>query len=170
MMVHNIGMIDGEGPMIDEEYMQAALQLAQQAAAAGEVPVGALVVKDNEVIGRGFNAPISSADPSAHAEMQAMREAAKALGNYRLTGCTLYVTLEPCAMCAGAIQHARLARLVYGAADPKTGACGSVVDLMAENRLNHHCVVQGGVMAEPCGEILSNFFAARRGKEACPPS
>jgi len=151
--------------MTDEEYMQAALQLAQQAAAAGEVPVGALVVRDGDVIGRGFNAPISCADPSAHAEMQAMRAAAQALGNYRLTGCTLYVTLEPCAMCAGAIQHARIARLVYGAADPKTGACGSVVDLMAESRLNHHCEVQGGVLAEPCGKILSNFFAARRGKE-----
>ncbi|TSA48530.1 MAG: tRNA adenosine(34) deaminase TadA [Nitrosomonadales bacterium] len=150
--------------MNDEDYMQLALELAAQGAAAGEVPVGALVVKDGEIIGRGYNSPISHSDPSAHAEMQAMRAAAKTLGNYRLVGCTLYVTLEPCAMCAGAIQHARIARLVFGAADPKTGACGSVIDLMAEARLNHHCEVQGGVLAESCGRVLSKFFAARRSK------
>lgn len=148
--------------MNDEEYMQLALQLARQGADAGEVPVGALVVCDGEIVGRGYNAPISRHDPSAHAEIQAMREAAQALGNYRLVGCTLYVTLEPCAMCAGAIQHARIARLVYGAADPKTGACGSVVDLMQEARLNHHCEVQGDVLAESCGSLLSEFFATRR--------
>lgn len=150
--------------MTDEDYMRIALDLARDAAAAGEVPVGALVVKDGEIVGRGFNAPISRHDPTAHAEIQAMRDAAQRLGNYRLVGCTLYVTLEPCAMCSGAIQHARIARLVYGAADPKTGACGSVIDLMEEARLNHHCEVAGGVLADECGAMLSGFFAARRGK------
>lgn len=150
--------------MSDEEYMQLALELAVQAAAVGEVPVGALVVKDGEIIGRGYNAPISSHDPSAHAEIRAMRDAAQHIGNYRLVGCTLYVTLEPCAMCTGAIQHARIARLVYGANDPKTGACGSVVNLMEETRLNHHTEVESGVMAAECGGVLSAFFAARRGK------
>jgi tRNA(adenine34) deaminase len=148
--------------MTDQEYMQAALELAAQAAQAGEVPVGAVVVKDGMIIGRGSNAPIARHDPSAHAEIQAMRDAAKNLGNYRLVGCQLYVTIEPCAMCAGAIQHARIARLVYGAADLKTGACGSVINLMAEPRLNHHTEVTAGVMARECGEIMSRFFASRR--------
>lgn len=142
--------------------MQAALELAKEAAGLGEVPVGAVVVKDGEIIGRGSNAPISQHDPSAHAEIQAMRDAAARLGNYRLVGCSLYVTLEPCAMCAGAIQHARIANLVYGASDPKTGACGSVIDLMAEARLNHHTEVTGGVLAQECGSLLSAFFASRR--------
>ncbi len=150
--------------MTDQEFMQVALQLAQQGAEAGEVPVGALVVLDGTIVGRGYNAPISQHDPSAHAEIRALRDAARHLENYRLVGCTLYVTLEPCAMCAGAIQHARIARLVYGASDPKTGACGSVVNLMAETRLNHHTDVTGGVMAQECGRLLSDFFAARRGK------
>lgn len=142
--------------------MQAALELAKEAAGLGEVPVGAVVVKDGEIIGRGSNAPISQHDPSAHAEIQAMRDAAARLGNYRLVGCSLYVTLEPCSMCAGAIQHARIANLVYGASDPKTGACGSVIDLMAEARLNHHTEVTGGVLAQECGSLLSAFFASRR--------
>ncbi len=150
--------------MTDQEYMQIALELAQQAASNGEVPVGAIVVKDGEIIGRGSNAPISKHDPSAHAEIQAMRDAASNIGNYRLVDCTLYVTLEPCAMCTGAIQHARIARVVYGAKDPKTGACGSVVDLMAEAKLNHHTTVESGVMQEECGKMLSTFFAARRKK------
>ena len=150
--------------MTDQDYMQLALQLAREAAAIGEVPVGALVVRDGEIIGRGCNAPISRHDPSAHAEIQALRDAAQRLGNYRLTGCTLYVTLEPCAMCAGAIQHARIARLFYGAPDPKTGACGSVINLMGEARLNHHCAVEGGLLAENCASLLSDFFAARRAK------
>jgi tRNA(adenine34) deaminase len=150
--------------MNDEDYMREALALAGQAAAAGEVPVGAVVVKDGVIIGRGYNAPVSNHDPSAHAEIRALRDAGKQLGNYRLVGCTLYVTLEPCAMCAGAIQHARIARLVYGAGDPKTGACGSVLDLMAEHRLNHHCTVESGVLAGTCGALLSAFFAARRAK------
>lgn len=150
--------------MTDQEYMQIALELAADAAEAGEVPVGAIVVKDGAIVGRGYNAPISTHDPSAHAEIRAMRDAANNLGNYRLVGCTLYVTLEPCAMCTGAIQHARIARVVFGASDPKTGACGSVVNLMEEARLNHHATVEGGVMAQECGSALSAFFAARRGK------
>ena len=141
--------------MNDMEFMQIALSLAAEAAAQGEVPVGAIVVKDGVIIGRGSNAPISQHDPSAHAEIQALRAAAKTLGNYRLVDCTLYVTLEPCAMCAGAIQHARIARLVFGASDPKTGACGSVIDLMAEQKLNHHTEVSGGLLADECGAMLS---------------
>jgi len=153
---------DAEQLAIDQAFMQQALLLAQAAADAGEVPVGALVVLDGAIIGRGMNAPIGRHDPTAHAEIQAMREAAAAIGNYRLVGCTLYVTLEPCAMCSGAIQHARIARLVYGARDPKTGSCGSVIDLMAEPRLNHHTEVAGGILAEECGSMLSRFFSARR--------
>jgi tRNA(adenine34) deaminase len=150
--------------MTDQEYMTLALELARQGGTVGEVPVGAIIIRDGEIIGRGYNAPISLHDPSAHAEIRAMRDAAQQIGNYRLVGCTMYVTLEPCAMCSGAIQHARLARVVYGAADPKTGACGSVIDLMAEKRLNHHTEISGGVMAEECGRILSAFFAERRKK------
>lgn len=150
--------------MTDNDFMQIALDLAQQAAAAGEVPVGAVIVKDGEIIGRGSNAPITTHDPTAHAEIRAMRDAAQHLGNYRLVGCTLYVTLEPCAMCTGAIQHARIAKLIYGASDPKTGACGSVVNLMAEPKLNHHTEISGGVLAAECGTLLSSFFSARRKK------
>ncbi|ADI30268.1 tRNA adenosine(34) deaminase TadA [Methylotenera versatilis] len=149
----------------DEHYMQIALALAQEAAAAGEVPVGAIIVKDGVVIGRGGNSPIDTHDPTAHAEIAALRDAAKNLGNYRLVGCSLYVTLEPCAMCTGAIQHARIARLVYGANDPKTGACGSVVNLMAEPKLNHHTEVFSGELAKECGAMLSEFFKQRRLKK-----
>jgi len=148
--------------MQDEDFMRMAMALAAEAASLGEVPVGAVVVKDGMVIGQGRNAPISLSDPTAHAEIQAMRAAAQHLGNYRLVDCTLYVTLEPCAMCSGAIQHARIARLVYGASDPKTGCCGSVVNLMAEQKLNHHCEVISGVLAEECGAALSDFFRQRR--------
>lgn len=144
--------------------MRHALALAREAWDAGEVPVGAVVVKEGEIVGRGFNAPISRHDPTAHAEIMALRAAAERLGNYRLPGCSLYVTLEPCAMCLGAIFHARIARVVYGASDPKTGACGSVIDLPAEVRLNHHAEVTGGVLAGECGGLLSQFFAQRRGK------
>lgn len=147
---------------LDESMMREALEQARLAGQHGEVPVGAVVVRDGEVIGRGFNRPIGANDPTAHAEIGALRDAAARLQNYRLVDCDLYVTLEPCAMCAGAIQHARIRRVVYGASDPKTGACGSVVDLFAEPRLNHHARVQGGVLAEACGELLSSFFAARR--------
>ncbi len=148
--------------MSDETFMREALLLAGKAAEAGEVPVGAVVVKDGVVVGRGHNRPVSSHDPTAHAEVAAMRDAAEKLRNYRLTGCELYVTLEPCAMCAGAIMHARIGRVVYGAADPKAGACGSVVNLFAEKRLNHHAVVAGGVLAEEAGRLLQGFFSARR--------
>ncbi len=146
----------------NDKFMQLALNLAKQAALAGEVPVGAIIVKDGVVIGRGSNAPIKSQDPTAHAEIIAMRQAAANLGNYRLMGCALYVTLEPCAMCAGAIQHARISRLVYGATDPKTGACGGIVNLMNEPKLNHHTEVIGGILAQECGAVLSGFFKARR--------
>lgn len=150
--------------MSDATYMQAALELAAQAAGVGEVPVGAVVVKDGVIIGRGYNQPITQADPTSHAEIMAMREASRALGNYRLTDCDLYVTLEPCVMCAGAIMHARIRRVVYGASDPKTGACGSVVDLFADHKLNHHAVVSGGVLADAAVVLLQEFFAQRRGK------
>ena len=148
--------------MSDVIYMREALSLASQAAAAGEVPVGAVVVKDGTIVGRGYNRPVSERDPTAHAEVIALRDAAARLDNYRLGGCELYVTLEPCAMCAGAILHARVGRLVYGAADPKSGACGSVVNLFAESRLNHHATVASGVMAEEAGRLLQEFFSARR--------
>ena len=151
--------------MIDADYMRLALELARQAEQIGEVPVGAVVVKEGEVVGRGFNAPISRHDPSAHAEMQALRHAAQRLGNYRLVGCELYVTLEPCVMCVGAMFHARIARVVYGARDPKTGAAGSVLNLFEEQRLNHHAAVLGGVLADECGNVLSQFFAARRAQQ-----
>ena len=150
--------------MDDEHFMELALDLAREAGATGEVPVGALIVLEGEVVGRGFNQPIGRHDPTAHAEIMALRDAATRLGNYRLPGCTLYVTLEPCAMCAGAIMHARIERVVFGARDPKTGAAGSVIDLFAESRLNHHTTIVGGVLGEACGSLLSGFFAARRGR------
>jgi tRNA(adenine34) deaminase len=148
--------------MTDDVFMHEALSLARQAAESGEVPVGAVVVKDGAVVGRGYNRPLSGKDPTAHAEVMALREAAERIGNYRLGECELYVTLEPCAMCAGAIMHARVSRVVYGAADPKSGACGSVVDLFAEGRLNHHATIVGGVMAEEAARLLQEFFSARR--------
>ncbi len=148
--------------MSDELYMREALALAAEAEARGEVPVGAVIVKDGAVIGRGFNQPISGCDPTAHAEVVAMRDAAAKTGNYRLTGCELYVTLEPCVMCVGAIMHARVMRVVYGANDLKTGACGSVVDLFADAKLNHHATVVRGVLAGECGARLSAFFGQRR--------
>ena len=150
--------------MDDESWMDEALALAREAGAAGEVPVGAVVVLDGQIIGRGFNQPISRQDPTAHAEVVALRDAATRLGNYRLPGATLYVTLEPCMMCAGAMMHARLARVVFGATDPKTGVAGSVLDLFGEARLNHHAEITGGVRAEECGQLLSSFFAARRNR------
>lgn len=145
--------------------MREALALAREAEAAGEVPVGAVVVKDGEIVGRGYNAPISRHDPSAHAEMMALRDAARHLGNYRLVGCELYVTLEPCVMCVGAMFHARIGRVVFGASDPKTGAAGSVFNLFAETRLNHHARIEGGVLAAECGKVLSDFFATRRAQQ-----
>lgn len=144
------------------DFMQAALALAANAADNGEVPVGALVVRDGEIIGRGQNSMIARNDPTAHAEILALRDAARRIGNYRLVDCELYVTLEPCAMCAGAMMHARIARVIFGASDPKTGACGSVVDLFAEQRLNHHAEVTGGILADTCAQQLKDFFALRR--------
>ena len=146
----------------DETFMREALGLAQLAWNLGEVPVGAVVVKGGEIIGRGFNRPITSNDPTTHAEIVALREAALTLKNYRLLDCELYVTLEPCMMCVGAMLHARLTRVVFGAADPKTGACGSVIDLPAEKKLNHHATFEGGVLAEQCSQLLKAFFAERR--------
>jgi tRNA(adenine34) deaminase len=146
----------------DERWMREAIALARMAQARGEVPVGALVVQAGAIIGRGGNAPIVANDPTAHAEIGALRSAGAALGNYRLPDCELFVTLEPCAMCAGAILHARIGRVVFGARDPKTGACGSVIDLFAEPRLNHHTSVRGEVLAAECGKLLSDFFALRR--------
>ena len=142
--------------------MRAALELARKAESTGEVPVGAVVVRDGEIVGRGYNHPISAHDPTAHAEVAALRDAASHLGNYRLGGCDLYVTLEPCVMCAGAILHARIARVFYGAVDPKTGACGSVANPFAEARLNHHTSVSGGLLAAEAGALLQHFFAALR--------
>ena len=146
----------------DAIWMRQALDQARNAWALGEVPVGAIIVRDGEVIATGFNQPIGNHDPTAHAEIMALRAAATILGNYRLPGCELFVTLEPCAMCAGAMMHARLARVVYGATDPKTGACGSIVDLFAQERLNHHTQLVGGVLADECGALLREFFAERR--------
>jgi len=142
--------------------MREALLLARQAEAAGEVPVGALLVQDDVLLGSGWNQPIGAHDPTAHAEVMALRAAAAAAGNYRLTGATLYVSLEPCAMCAGAMVHARVARLVYGASDPKTGAAGSVMDITRHTALNHRMEVTGGVLAEECSSLLKDFFARRR--------
>lgn len=149
--------------------MRLAIDAAGRAKALGEVPVGAVLVKNGEVVATGFNQPIGSHDPTHHAEVAALRAGAEALGNYRLPGCTLYVTLEPCVMCAGAMMHARLSRVVFGASDPKTGACGSVVNLFAEDRLNHHAEITGGVLAAECGTMLSNFFAERRRQARSTP-
>ncbi|MDO9101593.1 MAG: tRNA adenosine(34) deaminase TadA [Candidatus Nitrotoga sp.] len=149
----------------DDDFMRVALALAKQAELSGEVPVGAIVVKNGTIIGRGSNAPISRHDPSAHAELLALRDAAQHLGNYRLIGCELFVTLEPCVMCVGAMFHARIARVVFGASDLKTGACGSVLNLFTEQRLNHHAEMTAGILAEECGQLLSGFFAARRAQQ-----
>lgn len=146
----------------DAVWMRQALDQAHNAWALGEVPVGAVVVKDGQVIATGFNQPIGTHDPTAHAEIMALRAAATILGNYRLPGCELYVTLEPCAMCSGAMIHARLSRVVFGASDPKTGACGSIVNLFEQNQLNHHTQLTGGVLAQECGGLLKDFFAERR--------
>ncbi|MBI3230067.1 MAG: tRNA adenosine(34) deaminase TadA [Burkholderiales bacterium] len=148
--------------MDDAGFMHEALAQAQLAWNEGEVPVGAVVVKDGAIIARGYNQPINGHDPTAHAEITALRQAAQILGNYRLPGCELFVTLEPCAMCAGAMMHARLARVVYGAPDPKTGVAGSVLNLFAQEQLNHHTAVESGVLADECSTLLKNFFAHRR--------
>ncbi|MFN3988311.1 MAG: tRNA adenosine(34) deaminase TadA [Rhodocyclaceae bacterium] len=164
MTSHTTTQTDAAADHSDARFMRFALEQARLAGACEEVPVGAVVVLNGEVVGRGFNQPIRSHDPTAHAEVMALRDAAARLGNYRLPGCELYVTLEPCAMCSGAIMHARIARVVFGARDPKTGVAGSVIDLFGEARLNHHAGVVGGVLADECGGLLSSFFAARRGR------
>ena len=147
---------------LDRQFMQQALEQAELAALAGEVPVGAVIVRDGEVISKAFNKPITNHDPSAHAEMLALRQAALSAENYRLPGTTLYVTLEPCTMCAGAILHARVDRVVYGAVDAKTGAGGSVLDVFSSKHINHQTAVEGGMMAEECGQLLRDFFKERR--------
>ncbi len=147
---------------LDRQFMQQALEQAGLAALAGEVPVGAVIVHKGEVIARAFNQPITNHDPSAHAEILALRQAALSAENYRLPGTTLYVTLEPCTMCAGAMLHARIDRIVYGAADPKTGAAGSVSDVFSSKQINHQTVVEGGVMVQECGQLLRDFFKERR--------
>ena len=146
----------------DETFMREALTLAAYAGVRGEVPVGAVLVRNGEIIGRGFNQPITSNDPTSHAEIVALRDASQHLKNYRLLDCELYVTLEPCMMCVGAMLHARLKRVVFGASDPKTGACGSVINLPAEEKLNHHAVFVGGVLVEECSTMLKAFFQSRR--------
>ena len=147
---------------LDHQFMQQALDQAKLAAMAGEVPVGAVLVRDGKIISRGFNQPISNSDPSAHAEMMALRAAAHIESNYRLPGTTLYVTLEPCIMCAGAMLHARVERVVFGATDPKTGAAGSVLNVFSEKQINHQTQVEGGIMGDECGQILRDFFKGRR--------
>ena len=146
----------------DDAFMREALLLARRAWDAGEVPVGAVVVRGGVIIGRGYNQPITSNDPTTHAEIVAIRDAAQHLKNYRLVDCELYVTLEPCAMCVGAMLHARLKRVVFGTCDPKTGVCGSVINLPAEEKLNHHATFEGGVLSEECGALLKAFFKSRR--------
>ena len=150
---------------LDEEFMGRAMELAHQAAAVGEVPVGALVVKEGRVIGEGYNQPITSCDPTGHAEIIAMRNAAQTLGNYRLSGCDLYVTIEPCTMCVGAMVHARIGKIVFGAKEPRAGALESQLRLMDESHYNHAIEWQGGVLAEQCGAIMSGFFRAKRAAE-----
>lgn len=152
----------GEQNPLDEHFMREAMCEAQAAEAEGEVPVGAVLVRDGQILARAHNRPIGACDPSAHAEMGVLREGARVVQNYRLGDCTLYVTLEPCAMCAGAILHARLARVVYGAADPKTGAAGSVLDIFADHRINHQTRVEGGILQDECAHMLRAFFAKRR--------
>ena len=147
---------------LDRQFMEQALEQAQLAAIAGEVPVGAVIVRNGVVLSKAFNKPITNHDPSAHAEMLVLRQAALSEENYRLPGTTLYVTLEPCTMCAGAMLHARVDRIVYGAADPKTGAAGSVLDVFSSKQINHQTSVEGGVMSEECGQLLRSFFKERR--------
>ncbi len=151
----------------DVQWMERALMLAQRAAEWGEVPVGAVLVRDEIVIGEGWNCPIASHDPTAHAEIQALRAAGEQVGNYRLPGSRLYVTLEPCVMCAGAIIHARVSAVIYGAPDPKAGACGSVFTMLpSDHRFNHHTACQGGLLSADCAELLRSFFRARRARPA----
>jgi tRNA(adenine34) deaminase len=155
-------LVSEESESLDLFWMQRALELAQQAQALGEVPIGAVLVKDDQIIGEGYNAPIGHHDPTAHAEIMAVRDAAQRIGNYRLLNTTLYVTIEPCVMCAGALVHARVREVVYGATEPRTGAMGSVFDILQSGKLNHRVQIRGGVMAEECAAIMQQFFKQRR--------
>ena len=148
----------------DFKFMQLALNLAKKAELEDEVPVGAVIVKNGEVIGQGMNTSISDHDPTSHAEINAIREAAKKIKNYRLKDCSIYVTLEPCAMCVGAIQHARIEKVIYGASDPKTGACGGVINLIGIKEINHHAEAVGGILEKECGQTLKDFFLSKRKK------
>ena len=148
----------------DHKFMKLALELAKKAELKNEVPVGALIVRNGQIIGQGMNTSISDHDPTSHAEINAIREAAKAIKNYRLKDCAIYVTLEPCAMCVGAIQHARIEKIIYGAPDPKTGACGSMIDLISVKEINHHAEAIGGILEKECGQILKDFFFSKRKK------
>jgi tRNA(adenine34) deaminase len=160
-MAHDVSV--AQNPVLsDEHWMQIALNLAHQAAQNGEVPVGAVVVKDGQMVGQGYNSPIQRHDPTAHAEMVAMREAALNLGNYRLSGCQLFVTVEPCTMCAGAIAHARFSRLIYGASEPRSGAIASVMQFLDHPASHQHTQVTAGVLAEPCAKVMRDFFKSRR--------
>lgn len=161
-MINRLPNDSAASSALDEAFMRRALALAHEAGSLGEVPVGALVVKDGEIVGEGYNRPISTRDPTAHAEIVALREAARRMGNYRLSDTSLYVTLEPCVMCAGAMIHARVARLVFGARDPKTGAAGSVVNIFSSKGVNYTVSVTGPVLAADCGAVLSEFFRVRR--------
>jgi tRNA(adenine34) deaminase len=151
--------------MDDNTWMRQALELAERAASRGEIPVGAVIVKDAEIIGRGQNQRQNDDDPTAHAELLAIRQAARAVGNWRLAGCTLYVTLEPCAMCAGALVNSRIERLVFGTRDPKAGFCGSLGNLVTDERLNHRLEVSEGLLADECARLLRDFFATLRSQE-----
>jgi tRNA(adenine34) deaminase len=151
-----------ERSSLDQFWMQRAIELARIAESRGEVPVGAVLVKDDQIIGEGFNSPISENDPTAHAEIRAIRDAAKRLGNYRLLNTSLYVTLEPCVMCVGAIVHARIGEVIYGATEPRTGAAGSVFDILTSPEHNHRVELRGGVLADECSQLLKGFFQQRR--------
>ena len=155
--------------MDHESFMRAALEQARRALAAGEVPIGAVIVTNERIVAAGFNQPIVGVDPTAHAEIVAMRTAAKAVGNYRLTGARLYVTVEPCLMCVGALVHARVAEVIYGAAEPKTGALGSIARAHETPGLNHRLLVTSGVLDEECRDLVQEFFRSRRGRSAADP-
>jgi tRNA(adenine34) deaminase len=161
-MARFVAAMNNELESPDIHWMRRALELAQLAAREGEVPVGAVLVKEGELIAEGYNRPIAENDPSGHAEMRVLREAGKVMSNYRLPGTTLYVTLEPCPMCAGALIHARVERVVYATADPRTGAAGSVFNILQSEALNHRCTVTAGVLAEECSQLLREFFRSRR--------
>jgi tRNA(adenine34) deaminase len=158
--------VNDERESLDLFWMQRALELALKAESLGEVPIGAVLVKDDQILGEGYNSPISKHDPTAHAEIMALREAANRIGNYRLLNTTLYVTVEPCVMCAGALVHARVKEVVFGATEPRTGAAGSIFDILQSSKLNHQVAVRGGVLAQECADLLQQFFKLRRGSTA----